>query len=91
MSEFFGYNSERGTWYEASFDGDGDLRKFTTMQDVQPVIDHATRRYAIIPAHVELELKQKGINIYNPNQTKELLKEINTNYRGLKTTYRTHE
>jgi inorganic pyrophosphatase len=42
--------------------------------------------YATIPAVVEIELKKKGIDINNPNQTKELLKEINENYPYLKTT-----
>ena len=107
MAEFFDYNPDRGTWYEADFDSDGNLRRFTTKQDIQPVIDHATRirnsgvndkklkdyyfeHYAVIPAHVELAMRQKGINIYNPAQTKEVLKEINTNYPHLKTTNRTH-
>jgi hypothetical protein len=39
---------------------------------------------------VEMELKKKGIDIYNPNQTKELLKEINTNYPYLKATIAKH-
>lgn len=107
MAEFFDYNPDRGTWYEAEFDADGDLVAFHTKQDVQPVIDYAQRqrssglndkklgdyyfcKYAIIPAHVEVELRQKGINVYNPNQTKELLREINQNYPYLKTTNRTH-
>jgi hypothetical protein len=47
--------------------------------------------YATIPAVVELQLKKKGIDIYNPNQTKELLKEINTNYPFLKVTNARHE
>jgi len=39
---------------------------------------------------VEMELKKKGIDIYNPHQTKELIKEINTNYPYLKTTTAKH-
>jgi len=35
---------------------------------------------------VELQLKQKGIDMYNPSQTKELIKEINENYPYLKLT-----
>ncbi len=38
-----------------------------------------------IKAFVE-DVKQKGIDIYNPNQTKELIKEINENYPYLKLT-----
>jgi len=47
--------------------------------------------YATIPTIVEMELKKKGIDIYNPNQTKELLKEINTNYQYLKATIAKNE
>lgn len=47
--------------------------------------------YATIPPIIELELKKKGIDIYNPNQTKEILREINTNYPFLKATTVRHE
>lgn len=107
MAEFLHYNKDRGTWYEADFHEDGSFT-FTTKQDIEPVIDYATKirnsgandkklgdwylqRYAIIPAHVEVELRAKGINIYNPSQTKELLREINTNYPYLKTSNRKHQ
>jgi len=33
-----------------------------------------------------MQLKQKGIDMYNPHQTKELIKEINENYSYLKLT-----
>jgi hypothetical protein len=46
--------------------------------------------YASIPPVIEMELKNKGIDIYNKHQTKELLKEINTNYPWLKTTTKKH-
>ena len=46
--------------------------------------------YASIPPVIEMKLKQKGIDIYNKDQTKELLKEINTNYPWLKTTTKNH-
>ena len=42
--------------------------------------------YATIPPVIQMELMKKGIDIHNPNQTKELLKEINTSYPYLKAT-----
>ena len=42
--------------------------------------------YASIPPVIEMQLRKKGIDINNPLQTKELLKEINTNYPFLKVT-----
>jgi hypothetical protein len=54
-------------------------------------IKESFAHYATIPPIIELELKKKGIDIYNPNQTKELLREINTNYPFLKVTTACHE
>lgn len=46
--------------------------------------------YATIPAIVEIELRKKGLNIYDKNATKAILKEINQNYPALKATTKTH-
>ena len=105
MSEFIGYNANRGTYYEYDYDNAKDEAIVTIKQDVQPVLDRAKEErnsglndkvgefshYAMIPAHVEVALRQRGINIYNPNQTKELLNVINTEYPLLKTTNLHHE
>jgi len=98
-----GVNDDRGTWYEYEDTDDGFL--IHTKQDISPVVDWAKKQrqsgkndqvgefnhYASIPAHVELELRAKGINIYDKNCTKDLLREINTNYPWLKTTNLHHE
>lgn len=42
--------------------------------------------YASIPAVVEMELRKKGIDLYNGHQTKEIIREIETNYPWLKAT-----
>lgn len=47
-------------------------------------------KYATIPNTIEVELLKKGIDMHNPHQTKELLKEINENYPYLKHTNLTH-
>jgi len=46
--------------------------------------------YASIPAVVEVQLRNKGINIYDKNATKAILKEINQNYPKLKATTKKH-
>lgn len=46
------------------------------------------KHYATIPAHIELELRQKGLNIYDKNNTKQLIKEIERNYPHCKVTNR---
>ena len=42
--------------------------------------------YASIPPVIEMKLREEGIDINNPAQTKELLKAINTRFPFLKTT-----
>ena len=48
-------------------------------------------KYATIPAVIQVELLKKGINVHNPNQTKEVMRELNRNYPYLKTTNLTHD
>ena len=47
-------------------------------------------RYASLPPLVQVELRDKGIDIFNPSHTKALLKEINTNYPYTKLTDKMH-
>ncbi len=105
MSEFLDWNPHRGTYYKTEYDHSEDKMTVYTGQDCAPVLEEALQqrnsgdhdkvgdfnRYAIIPAHVEVELRQKGINIYNQDQTPELLREINKNYPHLKVTSLTHD
>jgi len=42
--------------------------------------------FATIPPVVEVELRKKGINIYDKNCTKRLIQEIEQNYPDLKVT-----
>ena len=106
MAEFFEYNKDNGMVYSTEMKNEDDMI-IRAEQDVEPILDEMARRrnankdssgiskgfwhYCSIPVHVELELRQKGINIYNKHQTKELLKEINTNYPYLKATRLHHE
>lgn len=105
MSRFIDYNADRGTWHEEDYDHTTDTLVIHTKQDVEPVLDYARdqrnsglndkvgdfSRYAVIPAAIEVELRKKGINMYNQGQTKELLKEINQNYPHLKVTNLRHD
>lgn len=104
MAEFFEYNPENGMIYHTE-EAEEDKLILRSSQDVEPILDYTSAKrnrndnsgikrgfwhYCTIPTHVELELRQKGINIYNKRQTKELLKEINTNYPHLKVTRLNH-
>ena len=102
MAKTYEFNPDRGTFYETE-DYDGGL-VIRTKQDTQPVIDHAKKlrdsgandkvgefnHYATIPAIVEVQMRAKGINIYDKNNTKRVLREIETNYPYLKVTNLKH-
>jgi len=47
--------------------------------------------YAIIPAILQGALFKKGINIMNPAQVGDVVREINTNYPAFKTTSKHHD
>lgn len=49
-------------------------------------VNKSFAHYATIPPIVELELRKKGINIYDKNCTKRLIQEIEQNYPDLKVT-----
>lgn len=99
------YNPEAGTYYELEDYEDGLIIR--TMQDVAPVLDHVADvrnseltdrgikkgwwKYATIPGAVWLRWKDEGVDIFNKDQTKEVLKKINKEYPKLKNTYLNHQ
>ncbi len=105
MSEFFDYSPHNGMRYDTEEDNEGNLTIYSS-QDVQPLLEemqrkravpesqkkkHRLRHYCAIPTEVEIELRNKGIDIHNKHQTKELLKAINRDYPNLKATRMHHE
>ena len=107
MSEFFDYEPHTGMQYSTDFNHDNDEIVVHSKQDVQPYIDFATEvrnsgvadkgikrevwKYCTIPTHVELALREKGINIFKKDHQAAMLKEINENYPKLKYTRLHHE
>jgi hypothetical protein len=106
MSEFFDWNEARGNWYEYDYDHQSDKVVIHTKQDVEPILELAKERrnngkgdagvkgefwhYAFIPAWFEVELKNRGINLYDKNDLKKVLKVINQEFPYLKTTNLNH-
>ena len=98
------WNPRTGTWYEDEYDHATDTIIVHTKQDVQPLLHYAKAQrnsgvndkvgefahYAIIPPTVQVQLKQKGIDINNKNHTSKVIREIETNYKYLKTTNLKH-
>lgn len=77
---------------------DADIKKFLDRAQRKRNNDDATRRgikngfwhYATLPPTAIMELRNKGIDIFNPSHTKALLKEINGNYPATKVTSKWH-
>ncbi len=106
MSQFFDY-SDRGLLYTTDPDHETGGVVLHTKGDCQPVLDHVKEirnsgendkgiknefwHYATIPPAIEVALRDRGINIYDKNCTKDLLRVINQEYPYLKTTYLHHE
>lgn len=104
--ELFDYDPATGIRSFWEYDEDTGKGTFRREQDVTAVVDYAKRLrnelgekrleddymrlYAVIPPGVEMELAGKGISIYDPNNTRRILEEINKNYPALKTTDKTH-
>lgn len=101
----FDKNSDGTTEY-FNYDELTDITTITTVQDVSGTLDRLKSirnetgdkslikeefwHYATIPAVVEIELRNKGINLYDKNDTKRILQEINQNYPYLKSTNKKH-
>ena len=104
MSEFLDYDPLHGLTYSTDYDPVDDKIILHTHQDLSDTLDHCERKrnqndgitgdlwlYCSVPAWLELELRDKGINIHDKNCTKDFIKEINTNYPKFKYTTLHHE
>ena len=106
LCEFFDYDPYTGVTDYIETDEKTGVTTITSKQDVEPCLNYAKAirdhtnndkgikedwwRYAIIPTIVQMDLLNKGIDIFNKDHEKKLLQEINTNYPYLKTTYKHH-
>lgn len=94
-----------GSTQHYSYNPDTDTHHLTTTEDVSGLLDALKNKrnqtqefgkveefahYCTLPNTVIMELKNKGIDIYDKNCTKRLIKEINTNYPWLKATTKHH-
>lgn len=106
MPEFFDYDPVLGmrtTWDYDESTGDA---KFRHEQDVEPLLGytmearntrqydgkHDYKFYCSIPPVVQIELRNKGIDIYSkdPSMIRLMLQTINKDYPYLKMTDKTH-
>jgi hypothetical protein len=104
--ELFDYDPLTGVTEYYDFDPITQKISIRSEENVEPLLDfcRAMRNeqigdpnfygegwlYAAIPPTVQMELRRKGINILDENDTPRLLAEINVNYPWLKCSDRHH-
>lgn len=104
--EIFGQTNGAVDYLDLIEDGNEMTAVVEHVQDVQPLIDRNSEyanlgatdagikrglwHYASIPLTVVVEMRNKGINVYNPDHRRRVFQEINTHYPYLKTTHKTH-
>ena len=99
----FDENESSKTFY--SYNPDKDEHALTTVEDVSGLLDalkvkretsamkgkvEEFAHYCTIPNTVIIELRNKGIDIFDKGCTKRLIQEINSNYPWLKATNKVH-
>lgn len=50
-----------------------------------------TTMYAALPLGIVGDMMKRGINIFDPNDLKKVIHEVNTTYSNFKTTHKHHE
>lgn len=102
MSKLFDYDPLTGLTEHFAYDEDRQKALIRTTEDVEPLLernkalrshqacdgkrDDWMRLYCSIPMTVVMELKKKGIDVFNRHHTKRVYQEIETNYPYLKVT-----
>lgn len=108
MPEFFDYDPLSGVRKTFDYDEMTGTAYIRSEQDVEPLLwktleDRNTgnqdskkkdfKLYASLPPVVQIELKNKGIDIYSkdPTMIRRMLQVINREYPYLKSTWKVHE
>ena len=103
MPDFFDYNPQTGVTRTFDWDGNKGQAHIRSSQDVAPLLDYTKelrntkacddpkrelRLWATIPPVVQIELRNKGIDLYSrdPSALKRMRQTIERDYPYLKTT-----
>jgi hypothetical protein len=98
LTEWFNYDPVADEVTVYSEQKEADLKRFLDHTErvrndpeiSRQGIKNSFWRYAQIPPIVQVERRNKGIDIFNPSHTKALLKAINEQYPYTKTTDKMH-
>lgn len=98
LTEWFNYDPVADEVTVYSEQKEADLKRFLDHTErvrndpeiSRQGIKNSFWRYAQIPPIVQVELRNKGIDIFNPGHTKALIKAINEQYPYTKTTDKMH-
>lgn len=98
LTEWFNYDPVADEVTVYTEQKEADLKRFldyTERQRNDPEISkqgikNSWWRYASVPPIVQVELRSKGIDIFNPGHTKALVKAINESYPNLRVTDKWH-
>ena len=105
--EIFGHTNGADDYLDLVEEGNNLTAVVEHVQDVQPLIDRQRELantgatdagikkglwlYCSIPMTVVVELRNKGVDVYNPSHRTRVFQEINQNYPLLKATNKTHQ
>lgn len=108
MAQFFDYDPHTGIRTDFEYDEETGVAKLIQSSDVSAAVDYAKAhanvgatdggikqglwKYAILPPIVQIQLRQKGIDIYSkdPTMLNRFFREIDENYPHLKLTTKKH-
>lgn len=108
MPEFFDYDPLTGTTYRTEYEEDTGKMHISTEQDVSAALDYAASirnqgladkgikaglwKYAVLPASVQLKLRQMGLDISSkdPAMLNRVLKAIDEHFPAFKLTDKRH-
>lgn len=93
-TEYFDYDEQTGIVTIRTEQDESLLLDYTAYLRNEKATDRGIKkgwwRFAMIPPVVVMDLKNKGIDVFDKNDWGKLTQEIETNYKYLKTTDKVH-
>lgn len=97
LTRYFDYNEMTGEATIHTREDVSSLLKLcaeernTGITDKELKKDDYLCKYARLPMTVVMSLRSKGIDVFNPDHGKAMMRELDANYSHFKTTYKHHD